>query len=208
MSQGFQGITGFNPAVLYFITIHRYRGLFYHSPLLVPAIWGWVVMWRTAGRRSDAILSISMIVGYLIFNSSYYMWWGGWTNGPRHLIPALPFLIIPLWWVWRSHWIGKATIILLAIPSVFWNTLPAMVDAQIRQGYQAFQLYNPTLTMNYQDPLWHFGIKQFLLGNLAMNGGNLLGLRGLWSLVPLGGLLSALGVAMIPFLRATKNGDR
>ncbi|MBM3334924.1 hypothetical protein FJY63_09715, partial [Candidatus Sumerlaeota bacterium] len=34
MSRGFQGITGFNPAALYFITVHRYRGLFYHSPFL------------------------------------------------------------------------------------------------------------------------------------------------------------------------------
>jgi len=39
MSQGFMGISHFRPSVLYLITVHRYRGLFYHSPFLALAVW-------------------------------------------------------------------------------------------------------------------------------------------------------------------------
>jgi len=216
MSQGFQGIVGFNPAVLYYITIHRYRGLFYHSPFLALAAWGWIAIWRAkTGTGSvfpvalqkqatgksvpvpvfDAMLSISMIAAYLVFNASYYMWWGGWSNGPRHLIPALPFLVMPLVWVWRGSRTGptgptgrtgRTILIALFAVSFFFNTIPALVDAQIRQGYQAVELYHPRLSYNYRDPLWELGIKEFWRGHLAANAGQFLGLRGLWSLAPLG----------------------
>jgi len=203
MSQGFQGIVGFNPTVLYYIAIHRYRGLFYHSPFLLPAIWGWIAMWRDPRRRSDALLSISMIVAYLAFNASYYMWWGGWTNGPRHLIPALPFLVVPLVWVWQSGRVGRAVLIALAAVAIFFNTLPAMVDAQIPQGYQAVELYHPRIQYNYRDPLWELGIKPFFRGHLALNAGQLLGLHGLWSLLPLVLLWGLAGLAMTPMVRRT-----
>jgi hypothetical protein len=194
MSQGFQGIVGFNPAVLYYITIHRYRGLFYHSPFLALAVWGWIAMWRDPNRRSDAMLSISMTAAYLVFNASYYMWWGGWTNGPRHLIPALPFLVGPLTWVWggsrtgqtgQTGRTGRTVLIVLFAVSFFFNTIPALVDAQIRQGYQAVELYHPRLSYNYRDPLWELGIKEFWRGRIAANAGQCFGLRGLWSLAPL-----------------------
>ena len=194
MSQGFQGIVGFNPAVFYYITVHRYRGLFYHSPFLALAIWGWIAMWRDPRRRSDAVLSIAMVVGYLAFNASYYMWWGGWTNGPRHLIPALPFLIVPLVWVWRSGAVGRAALVGLVAIGIFFNTIPAMVDAQTPQNEPKSHLYHPRIAYNYPDPLWESrnlltqrdtGTVAFFRGNVAGNGGQLLGLRGLWSLLPL-----------------------
>jgi hypothetical protein len=206
MSQGFQGITGFNPTVLYYITIHRYRGLFYHSPFLLLAIWGWIAMWRDARRRSDAVLSSSMIVAYLAFNASYYMWWGGWTNGPRHLIPALPFLIVPLIWMWQSGRIRRVTLVVLFFLAFFFNALPAMVDAQIPQGYQARELYHPRITYNYRDPLWEIGIQSFFKGHLAMNGGQIIGLPGLWSLIPLAlfWLVAGLGLkAQLPRVRSS-----
>jgi len=219
MSQGFQGIVGFNPVVLYYITIHRYRGLFYHSPFLALAVWGWIAMWRDPGRRSDALLSISMVAAYLVFNASYYMWWGGWTNGPRHLIPALPFLVVPLVWVWggsRTSQTGQTSrtgrtdrtdrttrtilVVLLAV-SFFFNAIPALVDAQIRQGYQAIELYHPRIGYNYRDPLWELGIKEFWRGHLAANAGQLLGLRGWWSLAPLAAFWL---VALIGMLRLAR----
>jgi hypothetical protein len=37
---------------------------------------------------------------YVLFNASYYYWSGGWSLGPRHMAPALPFIslgLAPLW---------------------------------------------------------------------------------------------------------------
>lgn len=206
MSQGFQGIVGFNPAVLYYITVHRYRGLFYHSPILALAIWGWIAMLRDERRRSDALLSIAMVLGYLAFNSSYYMWWGGWTNGPRHLIPALPFLVVPLVWVWKSGKVARGLLIVLAAVSIFWNTLPAMVDAQIPQNEQPRDLYNPRFIHGaaYEDPLWELGVKPLLNGHTAVNFGTDMGLRGLSSLVPLALVWIGFALAVVRSVRKTK----
>jgi hypothetical protein len=196
MSRGFQGIVGFNPTVLYYITIHRYRGLFYHSPFLALAVWGWIVMWRDPHRRSDAVLSVSMLVAYLAFNASYYMWWGGWTNGPRHLIPALPFLIVPLVWVWRSGKVGRGVLMALAAAAIFFNTIPAFVDAQLPQAYQAYELYHPRIQYDYIDPLWELGVRAFWEGEVARNAGELIGLRGHATLVPLVAMWLAVGAAI------------
>jgi hypothetical protein len=213
MSRGFQGITGFRPVVLYLITFHPYRGLFYHSPFLLLAIWGWIAMLRDryavarpegrASSRADAVLSIAMAAGYLAFNASYYMWWGGWTNGPRHLIPMLPFLIVPLAYVWRSGRVGRALLVATFSVSFVFNALPALVDAQIPQGYKKQLLYRPHLSVITQDPLVEGGLKALRQGIVAMNGGRLLGLRGLWSLAPISALL--IGAFAVLYFRARRD---
>jgi hypothetical protein len=145
MARGFQGIVGFSGTVLYYITVHRYRGLFYHSPFLILAVWGWLLMWKSSRWRSDALLCVSMVVAYLVFNASYYMWWGGWTNGPRHLIPALPFLVIPLIWVWKTGVLQRQMLVFLIMAGVFMNTVPALVDAQTPQNEPTRDLYHPAV---------------------------------------------------------------
>jgi hypothetical protein len=35
-------------------------------------------------------------VGFFLYNSAYWMWWGGACLGPRHLIPILYLLGVPL----------------------------------------------------------------------------------------------------------------
>ena len=54
-----------------------------------------MVLYRR-GRRGGAALAGTVSLGYLIFNASYYMPFGGWSPGPRYLIDALPFLALPL----------------------------------------------------------------------------------------------------------------
>ncbi|MCP4378067.1 MAG: hypothetical protein GY794_18075 [bacterium] len=48
------------------------------------------------------LLSLSIPFYYLLLNSSYAYWDGGWSTGPRHLTAALPFLILPLAIVWTE----------------------------------------------------------------------------------------------------------
>jgi hypothetical protein len=184
MSRGLLGIEAFNPTVLYLLTFDRYRGLFYHSPFLLLTIAGWVAMWRYPSRRSDLLLSIMIVISYLFFNASYYLWWGGFTNGPRHLILSIPFLIIPLVSLWNYSKVGRALIVAGAAFAVLFNTLPAMVDAQLPQGYPSQILFKPKIDFPYIDPLWEFGIKK-LTQKTAVNPGIFLGLKGVSSILPL-----------------------
>ena len=44
--------------------------------------------------REEAILAACIICSYFVILSGYYMWWGGYAVGARHIIPALPFFCL------------------------------------------------------------------------------------------------------------------
>lgn len=78
-----------------------YRGLLPLAPSLAVGPLGLtVLMFRDARARRVAVVS-SIIAGYyILLNAGYAYWEGGWSYGPRHLSPAIPFLCIglaPLW---------------------------------------------------------------------------------------------------------------
>jgi hypothetical protein len=73
------------------ITFGVRRGLFYLSPL---AVIGVLFGYAHVRRRKDWAFGVGLVcLALLMFlNAGYYMWWGGAANGPRHIIPGLPFL--------------------------------------------------------------------------------------------------------------------
>ena len=71
------------------------KGLFVVTPLCVAALLGLPALWR-AGRRAEALVCTAVPVLFLAYNASYYLPFGGQGPGPRFLVPALPFLALPL----------------------------------------------------------------------------------------------------------------
>ncbi len=103
MSQGFMGVTSPKLPVLYYITFHPYRGLFFWSPVLLISLIGLIIGTRAYGkRRIIAWLGIWGMISYLLFNAGYYMWWGGFGMGPRFLLPMIPFLALGIGEVLRQ----------------------------------------------------------------------------------------------------------
>jgi len=45
---------------------------------------------------SETLLFAGIFVLYLLMNAAFNNWHAGWTFGPRYLIPALPFICLPL----------------------------------------------------------------------------------------------------------------
>jgi hypothetical protein len=85
--------------------------LLYVSPALGFAPVGWVRLWRRREEVRPLLLFSALVVAYfLLLNASYYMWWGGAATGPRHVLPMLPFLCLPLFAAvgdsvpWRWLW--------------------------------------------------------------------------------------------------------
>ena len=74
------------------LTFGASRGLFLFSPVL---LWFAVLALRALPREGkrqrlmrllfDPLLGVGVVM--VLFFASYYMWWGGWSYGPRHLIP-------------------------------------------------------------------------------------------------------------------------
>ena len=71
------------------------KGLFVVTPLCIAALLGVPALWRS-GRRAEAAVCSAVPLLFLAYNASYYLPFGGQGPGPRFLVPALPFLALPL----------------------------------------------------------------------------------------------------------------
>lgn len=99
-----QGVFGVNtPKLLRLrrILFGDYRGLLPLAPVLAVAPVGLALMMRRPGRSRMAAIGASIIaVYYILLNASYVYWEGGWSYGPRHASPGIPFLCIGLAALW------------------------------------------------------------------------------------------------------------
>jgi hypothetical protein len=100
-------------AVMVELLIGRYRGLLPYSPVLFLAAFGFPVALimlrqiRDGHGDRDALpldpasnrelwAALGVVGYYLLFVSAYTWWQGGSSFGSRHLIPMLPFFVLPL----------------------------------------------------------------------------------------------------------------
>ena len=93
------GVLGFGVPDLHVmaeLTIFEYRGLLPLSPFLVLAVPGTYWMLREPGWCRLGIVCCVGFLGLLTLISGFPFWNGGAAMGPRHLVPALPLLIIPV----------------------------------------------------------------------------------------------------------------
>ena len=101
-----QGIFGVNvPRLIRLrrILFGAYRGLLPLAPALAVSPIGLAIM---IGSRTDrdrvkaGVVAAAIATYYILLNASYAYWEGGWSYGPRHASPAIPFLCIGLAFLW------------------------------------------------------------------------------------------------------------
>ena len=101
MQQGVFGISLPRVVRLRELLFGAYRGLLPLAPSLVVAPFGLAALiFKGAQARRVAIVASIIALYYILLNAGYEYWEGGWSYGPRHLSPAIPFLCIglaPLW---------------------------------------------------------------------------------------------------------------
>ena len=128
-SDGFFGITvpRFDSA---FDLLFAGRGLIAMTPIIVMAVIGLFMMRRRHRAEANTILAIAVV--YFIYNSGYWLPYGGGTPGPRFLIPALPFVAIGLAYAYRRL---PALTLGLAVPSGLFMVVGAITYPLIgKQG--------------------------------------------------------------------------
>jgi hypothetical protein len=126
--RGFMGIGLPSPEALVGLLASPRRGLFYVAPVALLGVAGLALRGRSSpptasgaapaasveGAASPAsvrpsplgaepIVSVGALALLALFlaNAGYYMWWGGASAGPRHLVPALPVLAFGLARLWE-----------------------------------------------------------------------------------------------------------
>jgi hypothetical protein len=136
------------------------------------APFGLRLLWKQAHARWITLAIIAIALYYLLLNASYAVWDGGWSYGPRHLSPALPFLCLPLGILWsRSSHAVRWVLAVLLFYSAFITLL----------GVSTVVMPSTDVKSPVQELLW----PAFRAGLIDKNLGMLIGLRGLASLIPL-----------------------
>jgi hypothetical protein len=118
MKSGFFGISLPDLDVVQMLLFGSRRGLLWLSPVLLAVPVALVVMWRDRGYRAVSVVVAAITAYYLLMNSGYHYWDGGWSTGPRHITPVIPFLALGLSLLWfKAGGIGKAILRILAVVS-------------------------------------------------------------------------------------------
>jgi hypothetical protein len=96
MKTGFFGIGLPDPVIILELLFGGYRGLLPLAPVLVLVPFGLVMMFRRPENRPMVNVIVAVALTFLLINAGYYYWHGGWSTGPRHMVPMLPLLGLAL----------------------------------------------------------------------------------------------------------------
>jgi hypothetical protein len=177
MARGLLGVGLPMWSVIWGTTFSPYRGLFILSPWLLLAFPGFVAMAR-AGLRREAWLCATICACYFIFQSGYAFWDGGASVGPRHFLPALPFLAFPVAFVLQTTPMRRLARVLIAF-SVAMLLLTLVTD--------------PAYVTTQPVPFVDITLHDLATGKIQNNWGMLFHLPGYASLLPLAAGLFVLG---------------
>ncbi len=133
-TSGFLGIGRPRAEVLWELLLGRYRGLFFHCPLLVLSVAGFGAWLRRREHDAELVVCAAIAVLAVAMSSAYYAWDGGFSTGPRHLVPSLPFLVVPIaFWMREGRWAARSVIVAM-VPSVLVMTACTAVLVQSPEG--------------------------------------------------------------------------
>lgn len=84
-------------SALWGLVFTTYRGLLFYVPATIIMCWYLIKLFlKKTFKDISALFNTSIksyffmtILTYLLLYSAYYQWWGGWTFGPRYLIPMI-----------------------------------------------------------------------------------------------------------------------
>ena len=121
MALGMMGMQLPTLGATYHITFDPRIGLFWLSPVLLLAPVGYAVAFKERRHRAESLLSVYAIAVVFAMNAASYLWYGGSAFGPRLLITALPFFIVPLAllphsWKWLLVTLGLMSMANMLIP--------------------------------------------------------------------------------------------
>jgi hypothetical protein len=155
----FLGMFGIpNPLVAIILLVSPFRGIFYGAPILLMGVYGLWRMRRT--HRAEVNLFLGIAFAFFLVNCSFCGWHAGFACGPRYLIPATAFLILPAVHGFANFPRISAALLTVSLGINFLFTVtdaesPAGVGSLAMAENRAIYLYSP-LT-EYAAPLFFQG---------------------------------------------------
>jgi len=206
---------------LYWLTFHPFRGLFTICPALIVSLLAFGHPRRVAELVLKNRLALVVIAYLFLFNLSFNGWTGGWGIGPRYLIPVIPFILLFAWQGWQSAGrLGSvlllASVGLMVAASAVRVMVPAPNSGPPVSGSAVFEdvreLMSGQISTSTQGVL-DYGAAPPEAAAVhfwdSYNLGELLGLRGTASLLPLLGVIGGfVTVVQLRFARSAEKPDR
>ncbi len=116
MKSGFFGVGLPNPITIAELFVGGYRGILPYVPVLVLVPFGLMVMFRRPENRPTVNVIIAVASTLILINAGYYYWDGGWSTGPRHIMPMLPLLGLALAFALPARrWARAVALLLVAV---------------------------------------------------------------------------------------------
>ena len=101
------------------ITLGAYRGIFVVTPVLLLFFVGAFYMWQRRDLRPEWWLCVAVVLVYFLIDAARGPDTNGWSGGSsvasRHLVPMLPFMMVPMIFGLRNQTFRIAFIVLGAI---------------------------------------------------------------------------------------------
>jgi hypothetical protein len=193
MKHGYMGLTYPRIDVMLKLLFGCRRGLFVVSPILVAAPFGLRALWKNPATRGAAAAASGVAAYYFLFNASFWVWDGGWSYGPRYLSAGLPLLCVGLAPAWSSaNRCWRRILAALALCGGLFSLMAVSTTAQPPDRFRCalFQLLAPSfwagkLSLNQGGSMLTLSETAGGQAHGAFNLGELAGLHGLPSLIPL-----------------------
>jgi hypothetical protein len=125
------------------------RGLLRLAPWICLAPLG-LLAYRQRAVRAEVVVSVAICGAFLAYNSGALNPFGGWTPGPRYLLPALPF----------------AAILVALAPPVFRLFTTSLIAVAIVVFFVATATM-PNAPEMYRDPLFELWLPRLLNRDIA-----------------------------------------
>jgi hypothetical protein len=192
MTHGYLGLTYPKIDVALKLLFGCRRGLLFSGPVALAAPFGLRLLWRRPATHAAAVAATAIAAYYFLFHAAFASWPAGWSYGPRYMSPGLPLLCLglaPLWDYARPAW--RIVLGALAAAGVVLTLMAVSVSAQPPDEFHC------PLRQFYWPSFWA-GRFSLNIGTVlipaeqgtnqvhgAFNLGQLAGLHGLASLIPL-----------------------
>jgi hypothetical protein len=168
--QGFFGIRAPSLRVMATLLLDS-RGLLTLSPVLVMGALGTVALYRR-GRRAEALAIAAVCLCYAVYDSGYYLPFGGGFAGPRFLATTLPFLALPLAiafkrWPGPTIALASASIACMVLATITHPLIGYETETVIWMRFLGRANFQPTIATAYGLGRGWAGIWPFLLAAAA-----------------------------------------
>jgi hypothetical protein len=159
------------------------------APFALLAPWGAFLLWRK--ERALAAVATAIVGLYLLVVVGSSVWHGGWSLGPRLVVPALPFAVLLSAVALDDVLAKRPELLPLVLAPVLYGIAVVPTATAIFPG----------LSIQVASPLADAHVPLAACGVLPENLGHALGLDGIASLLPLVAALLGI-VAIVVFIAA------